>query len=81
MYGSCPPPVADIPGPDEPLGAAACVPPGLTTEVETGHKFPPDAPMPFPESVLNDREAPDPAVDGAAIGSAMATAAKQSGLC
>ena len=36
--------------------------------------------MPVPESVDKDREAPDPAVDGEAIGSAIAMV-KRSGFC
>ena len=81
-YGSSPPllPAMSCP-PNGRAGGAAGDPPGLTTEVETGHKLPPDVPMPFPESVLNDRDAPDPAVEGAAIGSAIARAEQQSGLC
>ena len=69
--------------PNDRSGLAAGVPPGLTAEVETGHNVPPlGAPIPPPESVLNDNDAPEPAVDGAAIGSAIATAAEQqSGLC
>ena len=67
--------------PNELAWTAAGVPPGLTTEVDTGHNVPPDAQIPFPESVLNDNEAPEPAVEGAAIGSAIASTAKQSGFC
>ena len=38
----------------------------------TGHTVPPVAGKPVPESVDNDSEAPEPAVDGDAIGSAIA---------
>ena len=49
------------------------LPCGVTPAVEAGHRGAVKVVAPIPPlSVLRDREAPDPAVDGAAIGSAIA---------
>ena len=44
----------------------------VVDDMVTGHTVPPVAGKPVPESVDNDSEAPEPAVDGDAIGSAIA---------
>ena len=80
VYNSCPPSAVVSSGATAPGGAAEDDPPGLPSEVDAGQTTPPRILIPLPESVLNVNEAPEPAVEGAAIGSAIATAAKTVGF-
>ena len=68
-YGSCPAPATETCGPNEPAGTELLV---VADEVVTGHTTPPEVGKPVPESVDRDNEAPDPAVEGDAMGSAIA---------
>ena len=68
-YGSCPTPAAETEGSTDPLGKELLV---VADVAVTGHTVPPVAGKPVPESVDKDSEAPDPAVEGDAMRSAIA---------
>ena len=60
---------------------ASVLPCVLTVAVDTGQRYPPAVVGPFPLlSVESEREAPEPAVEGAAMGSAMAPIERE-GVC
>ena len=63
------------------VAVASVLPSVLTVAVDTGQRRPPASVGPFPLlSVESESEAPEPAVDGAAMGSAMAPSGRE-GVC
>ena len=61
------------------VAVASVLPCVLTVAVDTGQRYPPAVVGPFPLlSVESEREAPEPAVEGAAMRSAMASSEKES---